>query len=224
METVSGPEPAALARPDGVERLIAAMQDGTRRAMLLALVEDGRPRTVDELAALAGVHRTVAFTHAERLVDLGYLEKTSRRGRVGKPAAVYTFRRAPIGFSCPDRQFELLAGLLAEGLGASGRKGLARAREAGRRFGRAQARPGSSGAARALAGLEPLGARYRVDGDRVVAGNCVFLEACSRAPAVVCSLHAGILEGALEGSGVAARVEPRGPVDTRACAFSLAPG
>lgn len=66
--------------PDEVDRFISAIQDATRRRMLFALLRDDGPRTVDEMAALTGVHRTGAFDHLERLVDLGFLDKSQRRG------------------------------------------------------------------------------------------------------------------------------------------------
>ena len=207
------------ARSDGIERVVNALRDPTRRRILLALIRDGRPRSIDELAQLADVHRTVAFGHAERLVDLGYLDKSRRRGRVGKPASLYSVRVGLLSLTYPARQFAVLAGLLGTGLSSLGTRGRAAARATGVEFGEALAHPGAASSAHALVPLQHLGAEYAVDGDRITAANCVFLEACNDARDVVCGLHAGILEGALHRAGVNVQVEPLGPVSPRSCAF-----
>ena len=153
-----------------IDGLAAAIQDPTRRRILLALVHDGRPRTVDEMAEVAGVHRTVAFGHLERLVALGHLEKRQRRGR---------------------------------------------------RFGATLSRGPAPTIVAALRPLEQAGMDYTVDGDDVSTPECVFREACDEARDVVCTLHAGVLEGALGAAGIEAHVEPRGPVRATGCHFGV---
>ena len=106
------PEPtapllAAAPHAENVDALALALQDGTRRRILLALLHDGRARTVDEVAALAGVHRTVAFTHLERLVALDLLDKRPRRGRRGKPASLYAVRTPVLALSYPPRHVQV---------------------------------------------------------------------------------------------------------------------
>ena len=214
------PEPSAGGVAE-LDRLAIAIQDPTRRGILVALLRDREARTVDEVAARAGVHRTVAFGHLERLVDLGVLRKHKRRGRLGKPAALY----APLGTSLsmhyPPRQFTMLAGLLAAGLRTFDGRGVAAAREAGRRFGEEVGDRHAAGVTEALAPLAILGAEYSVDGDRVDASNCVFLEACAKSHDVVCELHAGILEGALHAAAIDVSVEPAAPAAKRSCAYTL---
>jgi predicted ArsR family transcriptional regulator len=207
--------------PGDVERLVTALQDPTRRRMLLGLVRDGEPRTIDDLAQLAGVHRTVAFTHLERLADLGYLEKSQRRGRLGKPASLYSAKRGVLSMTYPARQFAALASILAAGVNGLGAHAPAVAKAAGLRFGEDAARPGARSVAEALTHLEGLGADYRVEGDQIVAGNCIFLEACNDAREVICGVQAGILEGALRGAGIKASIEPRGPIPANGCAYLL---
>jgi predicted ArsR family transcriptional regulator len=208
-------------RSDGIERLVGALQDPTRRRILLALVRDGRPRTTDELSELVDVHRTVAFTHLERLAGLGYVEKSQRRGRLGKPASLYVARAELLAMSYPARQFVTLATILAKGLTALGGNASAATKGAGVRFGEQLALPGARSVSEALLPLQGLGAEYRFDGDRIVAGNCIFLEACDQARAAVCGAQAGILEGALRGAGIEVKVEPQGPLPRRGCAYEL---
>ena len=205
---------------DSVDALATALQDPTRRRILLALVNDGESRTVDEVAAVAGVHRTVAFGHLERLAALGHLQKRRRRGRRGKPASLYSVRTPLVSMSYPARQFKVLAGLLGAGLSDLGEQGRTVARDHGRRFGASL----GSGPARTIElALQPLsdelGAGYVVDGEDVATSGCVFREACDDARDVVCALHAGVLEGALGAAGINAGVEPCGPVGARGCHF-----
>jgi predicted ArsR family transcriptional regulator len=213
--------PSAPSVSGGIERLVTALQDPTRRLIFLSLVRDGEPRTIDDLAELVGVHRTVAFTHLERLADLGYLEKSQRRGRLGKPASLYSAKPGVLSFTYPARQYVALAGILAAGVHSVGDAAPGAAKAAGVRFGEDAARPGARSVVEALTPLDALGADYSVEGERILAGNCIFLEACDQAREVICSAQAGILEGALCAAGIEATVVPEGPLPTRGCAYRL---
>ena len=213
--------PSEPSRSEDVERLVTALQDPTRRRILLSLVRHGGPRTIDDLAGLVGVHRTVAFTHLERLADLGYLEKSQRRGRLGKPASLYSAKLGVLSLTYPARQFVALASILAAGVNSLGDTAPGVAKAAGLRFGEDAGRQGARSVAEALTPLDALGADYRVEGERILAGNCIFLEACDQAREVICAAHAGILEGALCAAGIEATVVPEGPLPTRGCAYRL---
>jgi predicted ArsR family transcriptional regulator len=226
MPTIRGnsPKPTSPSAPsasEAIERLVTALQDPTRRRIFLSLVRDGEPRAIDDLASLVGVHRTVAFTHLERLADLGYLEKSQRRGRLGKPASLYSAKLSVLSFTYPARQYVALAGILAAGVHSVGDAAPQAAKAAGVRFGEDAGRPGARSVDEALASLASLGADYSVGGDRILAGNCIFLEACDQAREVICSAQAGILEGALGTAGIEATVVPEGPLPTRGCAYRL---
>jgi predicted ArsR family transcriptional regulator len=202
-----------------LQRLIDAAADPTRRRILLAFYEGSRHRTVEEVASCAGIHRTVAFNHLEQLVRLGYLTKSQRRGRIGKPAGLYDLAGGPLELRHPPRQFELLARLLAGCLSDLGMAG--RAQEAGLALGAQLGTPGARTVAEAIRPLESLGAAYAVEGDRVVVRNCVFREACGAAPAVVCGLHGGLIEGLLRTSGLPAAVTPCPTGDAGVCVYRL---
>lgn len=214
---LAAPAPAA----SDLGRTISALQDPTRRAILLAFLRDQRPRTVDDAAQLAGVHRTVAFGHLERLTDLGFLAKGKRRGRLGKPAALYAPRESILSVQYPVRQFVVLAGLLASVLANLGPEGPEAAKAAGRRFGEDLAGSKARSVDDALAPVQVLGGEYSVEGDRVHADNCIFFEACSQASQVICGLHAGILQGALRGAGMTLTVKPAGHVAPFSCDYEL---
>jgi len=191
-----------------IDRAISALQDRTRRRILLDFYVHQPEWTVDDAANAAGVHRTVAHGHLERLVALGYLVVGQRRGKSGKPANLYRLAGQQIDFSYPVRRFERLAGLLAEGLQTRGLEGIEAAREAGRRYGASLVSKQSDSPQSVLRELAPLGADYVMsDLDQVLARNCIFRQACAVAGVVVCELHAGLLEGAFQQAGLAVRTE-----------------
>src|ERR1700687_1499994 len=115
--------------PSEIDSAISALQDRTRRRILFDFYLHQPEWTVDDAAKAAGVHRTVAHAHLERLVALGYLAVGQRRGKSGKPANLYRLAGQQIDFSYPVRRFARLARLLVEGLqtrstgGYQGRRG-----------------------------------------------------------------------------------------------------
>jgi len=202
------------------ERLAGAIQDPTRRKILLAFYQREEPVTVDQVAKAAGIHRSVAFTHLERLAALGYLTVTQRRGFAGKPAKLYQRSSdRPIQFGFPARQPGLLAKMLIEALAGCGATGAAAAREAGRRWGAILGARGRT-PAEVLDSAEFLGADYEVRGDTIVARNCIFHEACQLDRAIVCGVHGGLIEGMLSAAGMSFDARPLDETQPT-CAFRL---
>ncbi|HEY8863625.1 MAG TPA: hypothetical protein VIO37_05590 [Candidatus Dormibacteraeota bacterium] len=79
-----------------IDRAISALQDRTRRQILLDFYVHQPEWTVDDAAKAAGVHRTVAHGHLERLVArlAGLLaEGLQTRGQQGIEAAREAGRR-----------------------------------------------------------------------------------------------------------------------------------
>jgi predicted ArsR family transcriptional regulator len=205
-----------------VDRAISALQDPTRRRILLDFFVHQSEWTVEDVASAVGIHRTVAHRHLERLVSLGYLAIGQRRGRSGKPAKLYRLTGQEIEVSYPVRRFARLAALLAGSLRAHGHDGIQTAREAGRQYGASFiTRPANSTGA-VLRRLAPLGAEYKsVAQDQVLAQNCIFRQACAVAEEVVCELHAGLLEGAFQEAGLSVRTEAFADYEERGCAFRI---
>ena len=204
-----------------IDRAISALQDRTRRRILLDFYVHQPEWTVDDAAKAAGVHRTVAHGHLERLVALGYLAVGQRRGKSGKPANLYRLAGQQIDFSFPVRRFARLAGLLAEGLQTRGQEGIEAAREAGRRYGASLVNKPADSPESVLRELAPLGADYVIADGQVLARNCIFREACAVAGAVVCELHAGLIEGAFRQGGLAVRTEALRNYAERGCAYRV---
>lgn len=205
-----------------IDRAINALQDRTRRRILLDFYMHQGEWTVDDAAEAAGVHRTVAHRHLERLVALGYLEVDQRRGKSGKPANVYRLAGRQIDFSLPVRRFARLAALLAGGLQARGREGVEAAREAGREYGASLVSGPAESPQSVLRELGPLGADYvMADEGRIVARNCIFRQACATSGEVVCELHAGVLEGAFRQAGLDVRTEALRNYPELGCAYRI---
>lgn len=195
-----------------MERALGALRDFTRRDILLRFYSDPRPRSVDEVARAAGIHRSVAFDHLERLVALGYLDVERRRGLPGKPAKIYRLASGPVQISHPMRRYDVLAQGLASALDVDA------ITEAGRNFGRSLARPGVASLVDAIEPMTELGAEYDVErSGRLVCSNCLFAEACRRVPNI-CSFHAGVIEAL---SGLTGSVRPLGFHGAGGCAYLL---
>ncbi|MER6812474.1 transcriptional regulator [Spirillospora sp. NPDC000708] len=212
---------------------VALLQDPVRRRLYEFVVGRGREVGRNEAAEAAGVGRTLAAFHLDKLVDGGLLEAGSRRlsGRsgpgAGRPAKVYRRSAVERGVSLPARDYGTAAGLLAE---AAERAGLDReVREAARREGAALAAGAPCGDLDALAkvleerGYEPVleDAEDAEDGGAAERGgegggavlrmrNCPFHAVAERFPPLVCGMNLALLEGLVEGSeGVRVRMDAR---------------
>src|SRR5712692_7344731 len=204
-----------------MERALGALRDFTRRDILLRFYADRKARSVDEVARAASVHRSVAFEHLERLVSLGYLDSERRRGLPGKPAKIYRLTAGPVQISHPMRRFDVLAEALALSFQRLGDRGTQAIREAGRTFGAGLGRPGARSIVSALEPLIEMGGEYEVGpSGHLECGNCLFAEVCRRTP-IICSFHAGLLEGLLERSLGQAAVESLGHRAPDGCAYTV---
>ena len=198
-----------------MERALGALRDFTRRDILLRFFSDPRPRSVDDVARAAGIHRSVAFDHLERLVALGYLDVERRRGLPGKPAKLYHLSSGPVQISHPMRRYDVLAAALASALDVPSITG------AGRVLGRSIARPGVMSLTAAVEPMTDLGAEYDIDrSGRIVCTNCLFAEACRRVP-TICGFHAGVIEGL---AGLEGGIRSLGFHGAGGCAYLLIGG
>jgi predicted ArsR family transcriptional regulator len=92
------------------------------RETLAFMLTQQRPVTVDDVAAARGVHRNVARSRLERLVDAGllatgYERRSGRSGPgAGRPAKTYAIEPQLRAIEFPERHYEKLAALLADSL------------------------------------------------------------------------------------------------------------
>jgi predicted ArsR family transcriptional regulator len=185
------------------------------------------PMTVSELAERLQVHPNTIRFHLEALLGSGQVERATPTERsTGRPPGLF---RAVRGMDrAGPRQYRLLAEILVADLAArpGGRR---RAIEAGRAWGRrhgadatAHMQEPAEGSALADRAVEPLvrllddigfAPELREVDANVQIGlrHCPFLELAEARAEVVCPLHRGLMEGALEAwqsSATIDRLEP----------------
>jgi predicted ArsR family transcriptional regulator len=200
-----------------------------RREILDTLRSRRSPMSIVAIASRIGVHPNTVRFHLRGLVDDGRVEQVENtRGTPGRPALMF---RAQSGMDpTGPRNYRLLAGALADQL-ADGPDPGGKAMEAGRVWGSRlsqadadpSADPGVDGGAvltedqaidRLVALLDDLG--FAPEPDPGGAGSiglrhCPFLDLVPEHAAVICPLHLGLMQGALDALGAqltVTRLEP----------------
>ncbi|SNR82431.1 helix-turn-helix transcriptional regulator [Actinomadura mexicana] len=196
---------------------IALLQDPVRRRLYEFVAAQGREVGRGEAAEAAGVARTLAAFHLDKLVDAGLLEAGSRRltGRsgpgAGRPAKVYRRSAAERDVSLPARDYRTAAVLLAEAAETAGLD--MELQDAARRRGRALRGKSSAfdGLDRLAGVLADRGYEPVMDDDGAVLRmrNCPFHAVAEQFPPLVCGMNLALLEGLVEGSQVRVRMDPR---------------
>jgi predicted ArsR family transcriptional regulator len=180
---------------------LTSLGDATRRRVYDAVAARAAPASRDEVAAAAGIGRTLAAYHLDRLAAEGLLDVTFQRrsGRsgpgAGRPAKLYARAGTELAVSVPPRDYSLAARLLADAAAADAPEGPVRRSLAAtaERLGRELAAEASAATLEARLrerGYEP----YR-DGDAVRLRNCPFHAVAQRHPEVVCDMNLALLRG-----------------------------
>jgi predicted ArsR family transcriptional regulator len=145
---------------------LEAVGDRELRETLLYARSQARPISADEVAAARGVHRNVARSRLERLVEAGLLAPgyERRTGRVGpgagRPAKTYAVVPELEAIEFPERRYAQLLGLLVDTVGPESRS--ARLYEVGTAFGAELARAAQLRPAKRLrTGVERMCAAVR---------------------------------------------------------------
>ncbi|UBU09581.1 helix-turn-helix transcriptional regulator [Nonomuraea gerenzanensis] len=186
---------------DDLEAL-ALLHDPVRRSLYDVVASRGGDVGRGEAAEAAGVSRTLAGHHLDKLVEAGLLESGFRAQEKkgpgsGRPAKVYRRARGERSVSLPPRDYATLASVLAgvvETLGAEEQAEQV-ARGAGARI--ARAHPGEP-VERVLGerGYEPY-----AEGGKLRLRNCPFHVLAEEQPLLVCSMNLALCQGLLEGLG-----------------------
>lgn len=221
----SGDAEPRTAVPDR-HRLLAVE---TRRAVLEALRRSGDEVDAAQLAAEVGRHVSTVRQHLELLARSGVVSRRVEQRTVrGRPRVLYaaTSRREP------DDGDGMMAMMLASQL-AQGDDPAGQAELAGRRWGQAlvqrdEGRTGGGSTSRAAdvrsttqrivdlfdeVGFAPQ-ARAERHGTVIDLNRCPFLHVAQAHPEVACSLHLGLLRGALESLGSPVRADRLEPFVT----------
>jgi predicted ArsR family transcriptional regulator len=180
--------------------------------VLERLQRSAQPVTISGLAAELGVHPNTAREHLDALVDRGLAirDRAPAQGR-GRPAWRYA---AAVDRFEPDARVRDYAGLAATLAGHLARTAADPAAEglaAGRQWGSAlmgsrpaePVRPDVTPRHRIVDLLDELGFAPEADAQAstVALRRCPLLDAARQHPEVVCSVHLGIVRGALEDAG-----------------------
>jgi predicted ArsR family transcriptional regulator len=190
---------------------------GRSRGQVLALLRDaGTPLTAAGIAKRCGLHPNTARFHLDALVGAGLAARDREPARAGTPGRPTVGYRAVSGqhAGAPPggSRYRLLAEMLASLVDGLAADPAATAERAGREWGgylaeqpRPGQRPSAAGALAGLAGLlADIGFDPRVEAGKapgaaqVLLRECPFSEVAREHEAVVCSLHLGVIRGALE--------------------------
>lgn len=185
----------------------AALAVRSRRRLLEVLQSAGEPMGIAALAAAVGLHVTTARAHLQVLEQAALVRRAAdRSGRMGRPRQLYV----AAGAAEVNEGYRQLAAALAGALAAAPAAGADWAERAGRQWARdvlpVAERLSWEQAACRLAGLfEWLGFAPRVIDDagcrHLELDGCPFRDLARAYPQVVCTVHRGLLLGALERLG-----------------------
>jgi predicted ArsR family transcriptional regulator len=193
---------------------IAVLQDPVRRRLYDYVAAQDHEVSRNEAAEGAGIQRTLAAFHLDKLVDAGLLATESRRltGRsgpgAGRPAKLYRRADAERQFSVPPRDYRTAADLLAE-VAETARLDT-ELQAAARREGRAAGPVDDLAAATTVLAARGYEPRLDPDGEVLRMANCPFHVLSERHPALVCGMNLALLEGLMDGAdGLRAHMDPR---------------
>ncbi len=192
---------------------------GRRRAVLQTLRTSRDPLTIVAIADVLGVHPNTVRFHLDSLVGDGQVEQVEP-GRKGPGRPPLMFRAVRQMDRGGTRHYRLLAEILTMAFAAdkdSGAKALAAGRAWGRQLdssadsARGDAQSPQTAIRQLVDVLDQLGfapEHRRADGEQQVGlRHCPFLELAESRTSVVCPVHLGLMQGALESWGSPVGVE-----------------
>jgi len=187
---------------DGVFESVGALSDRVRRALYRHVVASPDPVGRDAAAEAAGISRSLAAFHLDKLVEAGLLAVTYQRlsGRTGpgagRPAKLYRRAENEHTVSLPPRTYGSVGRLLAAVVDAAGldRELQSAARSAGAAEGEALA-----GALDPVAALRSRGYEPYWEERTLRLNNCPFHALADEFPALVCGMNLALIEGLLPG-------------------------
>jgi len=203
---------------------LVVLGDPVRRGLYRHVT--GTPGEVgrDAAAEAAGISRSLAAFHLDKLVEAGLLEVCFRRlsGRsgpgAGRPSKMYRRAEGERAVSVPPRSYDTVSRLLAEVVERAGLDGELQA--AAKAAWEAEGGAADSGADPVEA-LRERGYEPFWDGGTLRLNNCPFHALADQFPALVCGMNLagikGLLEGLPEGRSWRAAMDPL----PRGCCVSL---
>lgn len=194
-----------------LDRIGDVFGDGTRRGIYRHVLGVAEPCSASEVAAVFGLHRTVARAHLERMLEVGLLDVGLRRRPTGgRPAKVYSASHERVEVAVPARRYEALARLLLRLVSDTTPepRAVQSAVDVGYAHGADLARSHAEGGSDRLTPPEAVAwlsnAGYRVKlaacdaaSATVDVTNCVYQELALEYPDVVCAFDRGMICGML---------------------------
>ncbi|MFI2777763.1 helix-turn-helix transcriptional regulator [Streptomyces sp. ALB3] len=187
---------------DSALEALVVLGDPVRRGLYRHVTATPGEVGRDAAAEAAGISRSLAAFHLDKLVEAGLLEVCFRRlsGRsgpgAGRPSKMYRRAEGEHAVSVPPRSYDTVSRLLAEVVERAGLDAdlQAAARAAGESEGGAPGGETDPVEALRARGYEP----YR-DGEKVRLNNCPFHALADQFPALVCGMNLAGIEGLLAG-------------------------
>ncbi len=183
---------------------VSTLVDPVRRDLYEHVAGQTGTVTREEAASAAGISRTLAAYHLDKLaeaglLDVGYARPDGRGGPgAGRPAKHYRRASRELSVTLPARNYAVMADVLATALAAdetgSVRAAAARAAED---LGRAAGESADLETALRNAGYEPA---VTPEGD-IELRNCPFHQLAAAHTALVCGLNMDLIAGVLHGVG-----------------------
>lgn len=205
---------------------LGSLDDPVRRRLYDYVASRDDPVGRDEAARAAGIGRTLAAYHLDKLAAAGLLATSYARpaGRggpgAGRPAKRYTRTERELAVSVPPRNYALLAALLADAVvGDDSGTVQAAVATAARKAGRAAATDTDLVDTLRTCGYEPA---YTAEGDLELR-NCPFHQLARQHTDLVCGLNLHLLRGLLEGLGQPPQRAALAPRPGRCCVIIHAP-
>jgi predicted ArsR family transcriptional regulator len=196
--------------PSGPDRLaalagLASLDEPVRRRLYEYVSDAGRPVSREEAAAAAGITRTLAAYHLDKLAGAGLLATSYQRpaGRAGpgagRPAKLYRQAGQELAVSVPPRAYELLARLLAEAAESDTTGKVRRTlNEVAHNLGH---QVGTETGGDLMAALHGCGYQPRASAEGALElRNCPFHRLARDHQELVCGLNLRLIEGVITGS------------------------
>jgi predicted ArsR family transcriptional regulator len=198
------------------EQVHRALANPLRRRALTSLRSRGDALEVQQLAAQLGVHVNTMRVHLGVLEEAGLVaSEPQRRAGPGRPRLAYRVTPRATEVESEGPGYRLLARMLAGHLHAAADDPAGLARTIGAAWGQHLVdRPApfeevstDDGIARLMRMLDDLGFEPELDADdatrpRIELRRCPFLDVAKDHQDVVCSVHLGLMRGALDELGV----------------------
>ena len=192
------------AEPNDLSSL-STLADPVRRQLYEYVAGQDGPVRRDDASEAAGVSRTLAAYHLDRLAEAGLLATSYARpdGQggpgAGRPAKLYQRVQDEVSVTVPPRSYALLAQLLADAVAGDESGGVRSAlTAAAEKEGRTADQAGTG----LLETLRQRGYEPVVTGDgHVDLRNCPFHKLAQRHVELVCGLNQALLRGVLAGHG-----------------------